>query len=200
MPKITERVKDMLSLSHQKEQILRYLLLLAVLVGYFGYCAYEYGLASGGLMAALTWSFFVLCTPIADAGFLLDFPVRLLTGMRMLFSEMMVWTLAFALNAYAYFFAHDAYQNSAVTRLLEQILSQPWPYWGIIGLCMAGTFLSVLFGDEIFDAASHKDRDLWHKHGFLYKIIACAAFFALIAFMYYRLIEQLGIEKIFEGG
>ena len=77
--------KSLLLSKHTQEQTVKYALLLCVLLAYFGYLSYEYGFASGGIVAGLTWSFFVLCTPVADAGFLLDFPVRLLTGMRMIF-------------------------------------------------------------------------------------------------------------------
>ena len=42
---------------------------------YFVYLVYEYGIEDGGMVTLLTWSFFVLCTPVADAGFLLDFPI-----------------------------------------------------------------------------------------------------------------------------
>lgn len=184
---------------HTREQLIRYLLLLGVLAGYFGYMSYHYGLATGGMSAALTWSFFVLCTPVADAGFLLDFPVRLLTGLRMLLSEIMVWILAFLLNAYAYFFQPGAYEVSALLRVFHHILETPLPNWGIIVLCMAGTFLSVFFGDEIFDVASHKDREKYHAHGFKWKLVAVFAFFGLILVAYTHLIETMGIEQIFAG-
>ncbi len=64
--------------SHPKKHVLyKFLLLSVLLVSYFVYLSYEYNLLTGGIAVALTWSFFVLCTPIADAGFLLDFPLRL---------------------------------------------------------------------------------------------------------------------------
>ena len=194
------QVQHILSQSHKQEQVVKYLLLLGVLASYFGYLSWEYGFADGGIVAALIWSFFVLCTPVADAGFLLDFPVRLITGMRMVFSEMIVWTLAFVINASALFYVPEAYDKTALTRLFYKILTQPWPYWGIIVLCCAGTFLSVIFGDELLDVASHKERALAHKHGFKYRIIAVIAFFGLIVLAYYELIESLGIEKIINGG
>lgn len=192
-----ENIKNLYSKSHTREQLIRYGLLLLVVLGYFGYMSYEYGLATGGLSAALTWSFFVLCTPVADAGFLLDFPVRLLTGMRMLFSEIIVWSIAGSLNLYAFFFAQDTYELSAVLRVLKHILENPWPNWSIIFLCMLGTFLSVFFGDEIFDVAAHHEREKYHKHGFKYKVIAIIAFFVLIIVAYYHLIGQMGIKDLF---
>lgn len=142
------------SLTRTQKDIARYILLVLVIAGYFGWLSYHYGLESGGIVAALTWSFFVLCTPIADAGFLLDFPVRLLTGMRMVFTEMIVWVLAFIINTSALTYSPESYQKTALTRLFYEILTQPWPYWAIIVLCCIGTFLSVLMGDTAFDTAT----------------------------------------------
>lgn len=178
----------------KRESLIKFLLLLAVLVGYFLYLSQEYGLATGGLVAALTWSFFVLCTPVADAGFLLDFPVRLISGIKMFYCEMLVWGIAISLNIAALIFAPADYQKSFLTSLLYKILTTPWPDWSIIGLCGIGTFLSVRFGDEMFDVLAHKDRALLHKHGFKYQLLALLAFIMLIIWAYYHLIESLGID------
>jgi hypothetical protein len=193
------KLKNILHQAPKRDQLIKFLLLLSVFLGYFGYLSFEYDIATGGLVAALTWSFFVLCTPVADAGFLLDFPVRLITGMKMVYSEMMVWTLAFIINFSTLTYAPGAYDKSVLTHLLAKILQTPWPYWGIIALCMAGTFLSVMFGDEVMDAVSNKDRAKYNKHGFQFKVIAMVALFALIIAAYYHLIETLGIESIIQA-
>jgi hypothetical protein len=187
-------LKNLWQHAPKREGLLKFLLLLSVLIGYFGYLSYEYGLATGGMVAALTWSFFVLCTPIADAGFLLDFPVRLITGMRMLYSELIVWTIAISLNTWAVFFSASSYDKTFLTDLLHKILTHPWPYWSIIALCASGTFLSVKFGDEMMDVIAHKDRKILHKHGFTFKVIAMIAFFLLIVWSYYHLIETLNVD------
>ncbi|MCD8519994.1 MAG: hypothetical protein LRY76_08025 [Alphaproteobacteria bacterium] len=184
------------SLSRMQKDLARYALLVLVVAGYFGWLSWHYGLTSGGIVAALTWSFFVLCTPVADAGFLLDFPVRLLTGMRMVFTEMIVWVLAFTINGVAMIYNPDSYQKTALTRLFYEILTQPWPYWSIIVLCCIGTFLSVIFGDEIFDAASNRyaaKQSKWLHLG------GAALLMGLIVLIYYDLVQTLGIEKIIQG-
>lgn len=177
-----------------REVVIKFLLLLAVLALYFAYLSYEYGLATGGMVAALTWSFFVLCTPVADAGFLLDFPIRLITGIRMIHSEMLVWTIAISLNIYTLGHNPAAYDKSFLTSLLRQILTNPWPYWSIILLSLTGTFLSIHFGDEMLDIFRHRDRIKYHRHGFIYKIIGIISLFALIFLAYYHLLESLNIR------
>jgi len=186
--------KHLLKHPPKREGLIKFLLLLAVLLGYFGYLSWEYGLATGGLVAALTWSFFVLCTPVADAGFLLDFPVRLITGLRMFFCEMIVWAVAITINICTLTLSPDSYDSTFLTSLLHKILTTPWPYWSIIVLCAGGTFLSVKFGDEMMDVIAHKDRDYHHKHSFKYQLIALAGFALLIIWAYYHLIESLGVE------
>lgn len=177
----------------KKQTLIKFVLLCLLLVGYFVYLSLQYGLLTGGMGALLTWSFFVLCTPVADAGFLLDFPLRLLFGIKMVTSEIVVWAMAISMNVACFFYAAHYYDTTLITRLLHKILQQPYPYWGVILLSGAGTFLSVKFGDEMFEAAHHRDRDFFHSHQFKIDLILIA-FFIVVFFGYYELIASLGIE------
>jgi len=179
----------------QVQIFIKFALLCALLVGYFGYLSYVYDVATGGIAALLTWSFFVLCTPVADAGFLLDFPLRLLFGIRMVVSEIAVWVVAIGLNAAMLIFAPGYYETTIVTKLLHKIIVMPYPYWGVIVLSGLGTFLSIRFGDELIDVIHHRDRSFFHSHHFKYELILFA-FFLLVFFGYYKLIESIGIEAV----
>ena len=187
-------MKDLLKHETHREGLYKFLLLLTLLVGYFLYLSWQYDLATGGIVSVLTWSFFVLCTPVADAGFLIDFPVRLITGLRMFVTELIVWGFAILVNVFAINFIPEAYGNSFLTSLFFKILTTPWPYWSIVFLCVIGTFLSIRFGDEMMDVMSHKNRDYHHKHGFKHKLVATAALVLVIVWAYYHLIESLGVE------
>lgn len=151
---------------------------------------------TGGIASVLTWSFFVLCTPVADAGFLLDFPLRLLFGVRMVISEIAVWTLAIAVNVVSLLYFAEYYQTTKLTRLFHAILTTPNPYWSVILLSGAGTFLSIRFADELMDVAHHREREFFHRHSFKHEIVLIV-FFVLILFGYYKLIASLGIEGNF---
>ena len=177
-----------------REVVIKFLLLLAVLLIYFAYLSYEYGLATGGIVAAITWSFFVLCTPVADAGFLLDFPIRVLFGIRMLTSEIIVWVVAITINTYALIFSEAIYEKTILTGLLKKIIMTPYPYWSIILLSGFGTFLSINFGDEMLDVIRHRDRVKYHQHVFKLKVIAVVGLFVLIFLSYYYLLESLNIQ------
>ncbi|MCP5380929.1 MAG: hypothetical protein H6912_01040 [Kordiimonadaceae bacterium] len=177
-----------------RETLYKFLILLAVLILYFSYLSYEYGILTGGIVSAITWSFFVLCTPIADAGFLLDFPIRLLFGIRMFHSELLVWTIAFSINGYTLYDDPAIYDKTVLTALLKKIILTPYPYWSIIILSGIGTFYSVYFGDEMLDVFRHRDRQKFHEHGFKYRLIGAITLFALIFAAYYFLLSKLQIE------
>ncbi len=179
--------------SHRNQVLIKFLLLMALLVGYFAYLSIKFGLLTGGVAAALTWSFFVLCTPIADAGFLLDFPLRLLFGIRMLVSEIVVWGIAIGMNLYAVFLAPQYYETTFLTQLMHQIITHPYPYWGIVILSGIGTFLSVQIGDELMDVIHHRDRKFFHSHAFKHELIM-VAFFLFALLCYSLLMKELGVE------
>lgn len=177
----------------RRQVVIKFLLLCALLVGYFGYLSYKYDMLTGGVASVLTWSFFVLCTPIADAGFLLDFPIRLLFGVRMVFSEIAVWGLAIGTNILTISYAAEYYHTTLLTRLLERIITTPYPYWGIIGLSCIGTFLSIRFGDELMDVVHHRDRAFFHSNHFRHELVLFAFFLAAF-WGYYELLSSLGIN------
>ena len=140
-----------------------------------------------------TWSFFVLCTPIADAGFLLDFPIRILFGIRMIWSEIVVWAIAILINIFSLMYFSQFYEITFVTQTMKIILTNPSPYWLVILLSGIGTFLSIRFGDELMDVLHHKDRKFYLSHQFKHEIILFI-FFLLVLFGYYEIISTLGIN------
>lgn len=180
---------------HQPKRhvVFKFLLLFVLLISYFAYLSYEYNLLTGGIAAILTWSFFVLCTPIADAGFLLDFPLRLLFGIRMFISEIAVWAIAIVINLISLSYFTEYYETTKITIIFYAILTNPYPYWSVILLSGVGTFLSIRFGDELMDVAHHRDREYFHKHGYKHELIILIFF--IVAFIgYYELIASLGID------
>lgn len=179
---------------HPKKQLVyKFLLLSLLMVSYFLYLSFQYDVMTGGIAAALTWSFFVLCTPIADAGFLLDFPLRLILGIRMVVSEIVVWILAIAINGFSLVYFAEYYDTTILTRLLFEILSMPYPYWSVVFLSGLGTFLSIQIADELMDVMHHRDREFFHSHAFKHEIIMIV-FFLMVLVGYYELIASLGLE------
>lgn len=172
---------------------IKFLLLCLILFSYFFYLSYEYDLLTGGVASLITWSFFVLCTPIADAGFLLDFPLRVLFGIRMVLSEIAVWAIAILINIFSLIYFREIYETTLVTRTMEIILTTPYPYWSVILLSGIGTFLSIRFGDELMDVLHHKDRLFYLRHHFKHEIVLFL-FFILVFFGYYKIISTLGID------
>ena len=176
-----------------RESVLRFLALVVLLVAYFVYMSWQYDAATGALLALLTWSFFVLCTPIADGGFIVAFPVRLLLGIRMVVTQVVVWFVAIAVNITVLILAPEAYDNSKLTVLLKVILTTPWPDWSILLISAAGTGLSIYFGDEMMDMTKHEDRKKNHRHGFKYKALVVLGLGVLTILAYYRLLEDLHV-------
>jgi len=174
---------------------LRFLLLLVLLGGYFAYLSLRYDLATGGVGSALTWSFFVLCTPVADAGALLDFPLRMLMGVRMVLSEMAVWAIALTLNLTTLALAPGYYQTTLPTRMLYLVLTQPWPYWGVIALSGAGTFMSVMFGDQLLDALRERGWTILRSRPSWTELMLIALFAAVVG-GYFWLMAELGLQAV----
>lgn len=184
--------------SHQHathhETLWKFIGLLSLLIGYFFYLSHQYGAADGLWVALLTWSFFVLCTPVADGGFILAFPVRLLFKVKMLTTQIITWLLAIALNVLALHYLPEHYEKTAATHILKTILLHPYPYWGLLVISAMGTFLSIYFGDEMLDVTHHKDRHKHHKHGLKYRLLLLIGLGALTVLLYQQLLSELHLN------
>ncbi|RME77414.1 hypothetical protein D6774_04570 [Candidatus Woesearchaeota archaeon] len=194
--KFIENCKKHPLIHHETKRaaLVKFLAVLGVFLGYFAFAASRYGVDKGILVTALTWSFFVFCTPVADAGFLLDFPLRLILKIRMLYSEIFVWVFAGLLNILVLIISPQTYESTLVLRLFYTILTTPWPFWGIIILSAIGTFLSVFFGDELIDKVTHSQRKAYHQHHIKYQLVVIVFIFAAIITLYTIMLHNLGID------
>ncbi|MFT7227932.1 MAG: hypothetical protein ACI8PW_000509 [Methylophilaceae bacterium] len=111
----------------------------------------------------------------------------------MALSEIAIWAIAILINVIALIDFRDFYQTTTLTRLMEAILTTPFPYWFIIFLSGIGTFLSIHFGDELMDVLHHRDRDYFHSHHFKHEL-AIFAFFLIVILGYYEFVSSLGIN------
>lgn len=176
-----------------RESLLRFAALLALLVVYFGYMSWKYDASTGAWVSVLSWSFFVLCTPVADGGFIIAFPIRLLFGTRMLITQIVVWVLALGINIAALSMSPKSFELTALTRLLHTILVTPWPDWSVLAISLTGTLISIWFGDEMVDVTTHASRKKHHQHGFKHKTIIIIGFGVLTVLAYYQLLSGLGV-------
>ncbi len=177
----------------RKHSLIRYILLFFFVIAYFIYTIYKFGLNNGLLVSLLTWSFFIFCTPIADAGFILAFPVRILIGVRMIYTQIVSFFIAAAITMFAIFTKPIIFNKTLILKLYHQILFQPIPYWTIIILSLLGTFFSIYFGDELLDVRHFRDRKLYHQHVNKHKIIISFFIFFSVILLYKFLINKIGL-------
>lgn len=136
----------------------------------------------------------MLCTPIADAGFLLDFPIRLLFKIRMLHSEMLVWIIAVSANIYFLINSIDIYGKTLLLMIFHHILAQPYPFWSIIVLSAIGTFLSIHLADRLFDMSLNIHHSKYKTHKNVYQMIVFFFIIGMIVVLYDFLIKQLNLS------
>jgi hypothetical protein len=176
-----------------RETLLRFIALLLIFAAYFVYMSWKYDASTGFTVAILTWTFFVLCTPIADGGFILAFPVRLLFGIKMSITQVVLWFVAIGINIFMLISESNAYDLAFITKLLKHILTNPYPYWSILILSATGTLLSIFFGDEMMDVASHKTREIHHRYGLHYRTLLVLGLGTLTIVAYYYLLDSLNV-------
>ena len=198
MGKMISKIRRSKFLTHETKRnaLRKFVFIFVIVILYFIFVSLKFGLTNGFWVTMLTWSFFVFCTPIADAGFLFDFPIRLTTGIRMIHSEIGVWIFTVSLNIFTIMTNPSIYQKTIILRLFHYIISHPFPYWSIIVLSAIGTFLSVYFGDELVDVARHKNRVKYFKHKGKHELVIFIFLIVLVIILYEFLLNQLGINIV----
>jgi hypothetical protein len=172
--------------------IIKFISIGVLIIIYFLFVSKSHGIRDGLIISITSWSFFVFCTPIADAGILLDFPMRLITGIKMIYSEIIVWIIAISINIFVFFNNPSIYDKTILLALFKHILDTPFPYWIIIILSGIGTFLSIYIADNLIGV-----KHLRKKHSsFLikHKIVIFAFIIILIIISYDFLLNKLGVH------
>ncbi|MBN1175147.1 hypothetical protein JXA48_00740 [Candidatus Woesearchaeota archaeon] len=188
-------IRDIKTQLH-KNPLVKFIAVFLIFVIYSIFSMFKFGASDGLLVGLMTWTFFVLCTPVADAGFILDLPIRVLTGIRMVYSEIIVWTIAIGSNLIVHFANPTIYERTGLLSLFQHIISHPWPFWIIIILSAGGTFLSLVFGDELMDISYEhkKEREHHKRHKHKYRMILIATLFIIILAVYDFLLRTLGVH------
>ncbi len=191
-----EKIKTKHLIKHEtkRKALLKFSLVILIFIGYFFFISWKYGYQQGLIITILSWSFFVLCTPVADAGFLIDFPLRLILKIRMIVVESVVWLIAISLNFYFFFFHSEFYLKTKLLDFFYYILSNPVPFWIIIFLSAIGTFVSVQFGDELMDKIQNQDRIIHKKHRKKFRWIVSLSLFILTFIVYKFVLEKMGVN------
>jgi len=193
---LISKIKQSNYLLHEtkKHTLKRFFIVLFIFLAYLFFVCWKYGVSGGIEVGLLTWAFFVFCTPIADAGFLVGFPARLLAGVRMIYSEVIVTFIGFFLTAYFLFFNSSIFEKTSLLKLYKDILIHPFPFWLIIIVSTIGTFLSIYFGDELIDVTKHSEREKFKKHKKKYLFVLSLFFFIFIVLLYEQLLQGLNIK------
>ena len=112
----------------------------------------------------------------------------------MFIAEIFVWTLALSINIYAVLFKPNIYEKTKILNLFKYILENPFPFWSIILISMIGTFISIEFGDELLNKTQHKQRKIYQKNKYNFRIIIIFFLFIIFFILYDFLLKKLGIN------
>lgn len=137
----------------------------------------KHGLPIALHLAALLWSWWVLCLPIAGGGFLLYPLAPLLRYPPFYLFEVAAWFGSLLLNAITITLSPDIYEKTGLTHLLFWFLTNPWPYWIILACASLPMLVGILHHRYRLPS-----RPLWYHNLRLFLVILsllCTGYFAL---------------------
>lgn len=137
----------------------------------------HHGIGRGLIASFLTWSFFVLCTPIISRALVISNIIEKLTGSNLYNAGLFTWSAALITNMILLNLTPTIYNVNPLSGLLAHALTTPRPYWLLISMCGANVWYQALL--EKFDFIGAKP----YLHG-IGHVITCSTFL-LFLFLYY---------------
>ena len=131
-------------------------------------------------------------SPFPDAGILIDFPMRLISGIKMLYSEIVVSVVAIVIVIFTFFKLPTIYNKIGLLSLFKEILVKPIPYWGIMILSSIGTFLLIYLADKLIDPEKKKKKHVSFLLKHKTKIFLILSIIIIV--IYYFLLSNLGVK------
>ena len=142
----------------------RFCIIILIIFIYSCFVIYSYGIKNGISITLLTWCFFVYGTPIADAGVLLDFPIKIFTDNPMQRTELYVFAIAAFIIGINYLLNISAFDLTPVTKLLFKMITKPYTLYGIIILLsVIGTYISASLENELYMYLVYKKIEYSYK-------------------------------------
>ncbi len=175
---------------------IRFLMMLGAFSLIFIVVITEHGLRESFAMTILIWSFFVLCTPLAIADFLIDVPLRIFMDIRMIYSHIIIWILAIVTNIVAVNLIPEVYSTNALLFILYTILTNPNPYWGIVILSLVSGSYSLEITDGFFDGIEHLTKMRPHKQLSLVDVLIMFLVTSTTLLLYERMVEEFGLTTL----
>lgn len=139
------------------------------------YLVKHHGFHQGLLASYLTWSFFVLCTPIISRALLISNIIGKLTGSNLYNAGLFTWSVALISNMFLLNLAPSIYNINPLSSFLAHALMTPRPHWLLIGMCGTNVWYQALLEKIDFIGAKPYLHTIGH-------IITFSCFFLFLFF------------------
>lgn len=173
------------------ESLIKFIILLVLFILYYFYISTKIGFKNGIHSIILTWCSLVLCTPLSDAGFIIDFPLILFFNIPMVITQLFVFFLSIVIVLFYIFYSNliEHFKKTFVLKNFYKVLSIPYPWYFLILISQIGTFASVKIYDTIYFYFTEKNKK---KNPFLTKkFIIVFSIFILSWIIWYFITKSL---------
>lgn len=139
----------------------RFICVSIILIIYFLYVCWKYGITQGIGVTLITWSFFIFGTPLADADAIVDFPIRVFTDIPMHITEIYLFIIAALISLWYYIYNRVIFQYTFLTKIVYKMITNPFSLYGfIVVLSLIGSVISAFFENAIYDLIIYKKTNL----------------------------------------
>jgi hypothetical protein len=129
------------------------------------------GFYKGCIKSLFVWSFFILCTPVPEAGLLISLPLKRYFGFKMELSQIVVSLFACMIIFYFYCVEQKIIKNNLIGNLFLGLIN--YKYYSIIFISVISSVLTSNLLDNIINHFINKDEInyLYLKMGIIFVLL-----------------------------
>lgn len=143
-------------------------IMFILLMVFFIFCN---GFYKGCIKSLFVWSFFILCTPVPEAGLLISLPLKRYFGFKMELSQIVVSLFACMIIFYFYCIEQKIIKNNLIGNLFLGLIN--YKYYSIIFISFISSVLTSNLLDNIINHFINKDEinHLYLKMGTIFVLL-----------------------------
>lgn len=140
--------------------VILFLFLLMFYIIYNGY-------VKGCVMGIFTWAFFIICTPIPEAGLLITLPLKRYFNISIHISQIFVSLIALSILSYLYLNENKTINKCILGKLFIFLIN--YKYYSVIIISILCSIFTSEFIDNIIDNYINKEKinNIHFKLGFI---------------------------------
>jgi len=172
----------------QKIYLIIYDLIVILFLFTFIFFVVYNGFLKGCIKTIFIWAFFILCTPIPEAGLLVSLPLKKYVNISIHISQIVISFIALMILIYFYYYEKKTINSCLIGKLFLELIK--YKYFSIIAISIISSIFTSEFIDNLIDNYINNEK----IYNIQFKLFMIACFVLFYSFILNSLINKINMK------